>query len=263
MTALIQAKLYAAMLPFAAVKDVREYLKGLYVQPNPKGAGVLIVGTCGSRLFVVRDPLGVLEGPPVILAAIKPPSKTGLLVFDGIYCRAGDGASVPCAFVEGEYPDWQRVIPFNAKPADRRFSAINPVFLKSIDALAKAVVDTPYGDAVSFIGHGPDQSVEVRFESGEAFGVIMPLCGKGEPPPPRLDLTMKALLLLFLALFASAPVVSGPTVDAETAKTRTEREGRHAQAVADLETSGRYLREYMLATPDDLKKLKAMKESEK
>ncbi len=48
------AKYLPALMKFMAKKDIRYYLMGIHIEPDPKG-GAILVATDGHRMLVIKD----------------------------------------------------------------------------------------------------------------------------------------------------------------------------------------------------------------
>lgn len=114
------------VVPFMACQDVRYYLNGIYVEPDPLG-GVTIAATNGHILAVMRSAEGVAS-EPIILTWSKPvtahaksahkkspKARVELESLDGrltvkadkeeLYIQAGKARH------DAKYPDWRKVVP--------------------------------------------------------------------------------------------------------------------------------------------------------
>lgn len=173
----VSAALLRAAFVFAGNKDVRYYLNGVLVEPAPDGHGVRLVATDGHRMAVLFDADGSADAPAIIERHKVPaiPRKCGetLATFDGERATYPGGVSLPVAYIDGRFPDWQAIIPtperMNGKPA-----AVNAEYLVDLVAIPKA-----YGSkaGATLHGNGPDSSALVTFSGLPAFVVQMPLRG--------------------------------------------------------------------------------------
>lgn len=233
----VSAALLRAALAFAGNKDVRYYLNGVYVEPAPDGCGVRLVATDGHRMAVLFDADGSADAPAIIERHKVPaiPRKCGetLATFDGDRATYPGGVSLPVAYIDGRFPNWQAVIPnpdaMNGKPA-----AINPEYLVDLVAIPKA-----YGSkaGATLHGNGPDSSALVTFSGLPAFVVQMPLRGDTVCALPEF---MRASEPAQLAVALSARAV-----ELESARMRVHAlagihadDWRHADARAALLRAG-------------------------
>lgn len=114
------------VVPFMADRDVRYYLNGIYVEPDPAG-GVVIVATDGHTLAAMYSPDGTASQPFILnwskamTAHAKSASRKSSLVHaeletlesriviakgkEEVYIEPGK------AWIDGKYPDWRRVTP--------------------------------------------------------------------------------------------------------------------------------------------------------
>lgn len=124
----VDAKVFFAAAQFMAIKDVRYFLNGVYIEPHPK-KGVYVVGLDGHRIGVGYDPEGYAESPricevPTDLKKALKRKNAQTLVFQGSACAVySDSEPVPQKIkpslispiflstpIDGEYPNWQKVV---------------------------------------------------------------------------------------------------------------------------------------------------------
>jgi DNA polymerase III sliding clamp (beta) subunit (PCNA family) len=111
-----------AALTCAAVKDIRSYLNGVYLEfiPTSDGGIVQFVGTDGSAMFFGNAPAVFLEYEQAAPFWMTIPSDAIKLACKGKYdlitlASMDDGryalGDVIFAALDGKYPDYRRVIP--------------------------------------------------------------------------------------------------------------------------------------------------------
>jgi hypothetical protein len=149
----IKARLFAAVAVFKAQCDIRYYLNGVYVEPAPEG-GAVIVDTNGHAMCVWRDPSATGIERPIIIAtdskllqACQGSDLKRLVVRDERLAVVLDDkevfiqpiqkrkVAVPSWEIEGNFPDWVRVMP-NA-PAHGVKGFFNLTYLSAVDRAMK------------------------------------------------------------------------------------------------------------------------------
>jgi len=150
-----------AALLCASTEKLRYYLKGVYVDP----AG-LIAATDGHRLFVgklcesAKPAEGFIIPSEVIKSAIAF-HKNAVVEFDEAQI-----AGRPYTPVDGFYPDWRRVVPYQC---DGRTAQFNTAYVNDFGKIAKA-----WKSKAQFF-HNGDGPAGVDLGHAECFGVLMPL----------------------------------------------------------------------------------------
>lgn len=184
-----KARYLAAATICQASKDVRYYLNGVLLTDNA-GAGARILATDGHRLISIRDYDGTVSGDaePTIVAfsgeALKAlrakknadESVSVTIGAAGVIVTVA-GISYPCAVVDGQFPDCDRVIP---APEDRagitgEFPAFNPVYLADF---AKIATTLATGAVAPIRLHLSSERDSARIEyphAPEVVGVLMPI----------------------------------------------------------------------------------------
>lgn len=191
-TLTLNAAIPAALLHAMAKKDVRYYLKGLYLEPSH--GTVRAVATDGSILVVATDAYSKWEGDqaPVIVPrdaiewAVKN-SKTGSIIvrIDGEKAEvvASNGAAMAATLVGGQFPQWRMVIPAGQLSGEEPFLACE--YLERIAKVGSAL--TKMGGAAKskigvyprIIGNGLRSSASFRYggltPGLDLGGVVMPI----------------------------------------------------------------------------------------
>jgi DNA polymerase-3 subunit beta len=111
---------------FAATKDVRYYLNGVYLEA--RDGKIFIVATDGGALFVHRVTLsqdapitdfGVIVPIDTAKMFAKTKSEHLTVTIDGDTITLSDGSiNTTTKSVEGNYPDWRRVLPEDSGSPD-------------------------------------------------------------------------------------------------------------------------------------------------
>ena len=175
----------AAALEFSAVKDVRYYLNGVYVDPR---AGNL-VATDGHAAYIGRPGSVTLDGEgegfiisnahcaEIIKAgkAIKA-KEVYLDVVAGVITVACLRV-VPFLASEGCFPDWRRIYPAELSG---EAASYNPEYLMQGVKAGKALGVKDPNYAFGFIQNGTDGAIMI-LAGGEAHVVVMPFRDASSP----------------------------------------------------------------------------------
>lgn len=176
--------------PFISTEETRYYLNGVLIEASPSG-GAHCVATDGHRMGVSYDADGFVDRSMIVRipSIIKPerglflrPWLVGMLTDGGNgYIAVVEGKKtderdddaryaiervedcslrVGRSFIDGNYPDWRRVIP-EAKPTDP-VRAFNKKYL------------TAFGDYVQFQGGDEAAPQIVLTDDKDFIGVLMP-----------------------------------------------------------------------------------------
>lgn len=172
----VSATLLRAAFVFAGNKDVRYYLNGVLVEPAPDGHGVRLVATDGHRMAVLFDADGSADAPAIIERHKVPaiPRKCGetMATFDGSRATYPGGTSLPVAYIDGRFPDWQAVVPDVAQLGGK-VASFNAEYIADL-----AVIPAAYG-----LAKHPPVAIHCRDENSAglatfgdlpAFAVVMP-----------------------------------------------------------------------------------------
>ena len=173
---IVSPDMLRAALLCAGNEYIRDYLRGVYVDPTGK-----LVATDGHRMFV-----GKLAGRYDLAAAgVEPGSFTGWIICRDAIKRALTGykqdmivisptsiGDLSCQPVDGTFPDWTRVVASrepNGKPAQ-----FNPAYVADMGKIAKLLTGSKTG-YVHF-HHNGDAPCGVTFPGcDDAFAVLMPV----------------------------------------------------------------------------------------
>lgn len=113
------ARAYAALSLFTSTDATRGMLAGVHFEPHPSGAGVLAVSCCGHRMGIYYDADATIDGGPFILPVPKLAVTEARKARDGERMTWRDGAlsferspvRVDLAPIDGDFPQWRRVLP--------------------------------------------------------------------------------------------------------------------------------------------------------
>jgi hypothetical protein len=176
----LSADILRAAQTFAGVRDVRYYLNGVYVEPNPNGVGVIVVATDGHRIVVLLDATGEADGAAII-KPVKVPrytkreredgTRAEFRFLDGRVTFTG-GASLPAETIDGRYPDFRALLASYRLDQAPTVSGFNPEYLGAFAAVSEA-----YGlkHPVCVVHPRGDSAALVTFPGLPAVGVVMPL----------------------------------------------------------------------------------------
>lgn len=205
----LKARLVAAIAQFKASTDIRYYLNGVYVEPHPEG-GVILVATNGHSLGIWHDASGEV-GRPIIINVTKPllaacaggkeidnrrlVDKNGrLTVVDKtnaeIYIQGEHGKKFGAEQyeIEGNFPDWRKVVPAIEPGRTQLFNVFQPQYLRQAsEAVRTACGHDNWGAALTLRQPAPDKGIIVQSSNPEATGfiaVIMPMRDERELSVP-------------------------------------------------------------------------------
>jgi hypothetical protein len=186
----IEAKTLAALHPFTAIKDVRYYLAGVLIEPDPVG-GAVAVATNGHVMLVVNDFEGECEAPVIVqfestLATQMKKKDAGVATISRIapdspqlQISLDNGFAGPAQLVDGKYPDYQAVMPRQLpdEPCARQFYASNLV--ARFCTAEKVLRSHCKTRSISIVNGDPKSAGCVLFphisDTLHARGVLMPL----------------------------------------------------------------------------------------
>lgn len=202
-----ESKALAPVALFMAQSDIRYYLNGICVQPNPNGGGCFVIGCDGHRLAIWHDKHGVCTqrtifkvSKELISASRKKAARDGKVCLEGgrlvvkdkngeeTFIQAGKSEIVMESkdykgrTVKNHYPDVWRVVPKSNNLVRGMRGAINGRYIEAIGKAAKMFEDGgSWGHSVG-VWHfttksGKDWgSVLTRFSRAPGFIVItMPM----------------------------------------------------------------------------------------
>ena len=175
----------AAALEFSAVKDVRYYLNGVYVDPR---AGNL-VATDGHAAYIGRPGSVTLDGDgdgfiisnahcaEIISAGKAAKAKAVTLDVVGDSITVAGLRVAPFSVLDGGFPDWRRVYPAELSG---EAASYNPEYLMRGVKAGKALgVKNPEYN-FEFIQNGTGGAVMI-LAGGEAHVVVMPFRDTSRP----------------------------------------------------------------------------------
>lgn len=117
----VNANLFARVAVAQSTEAIRYYLRGVCIQPHPRGEGVTITATDGRCLLTAHDPKAdpaTLPAAGIIVNLGKDGLKAARKGLTVTIDPATGGASVDNAWrsasstlIDGNYPDWRRILP--------------------------------------------------------------------------------------------------------------------------------------------------------
>ncbi len=172
----VSARLFAACALFKATKDIRYYLTGIFVQPNPLGPGAIVCATDGHQIAVAFDADGEADsptllacGPSLAAAARKAAKQDSTVRLEGgkVYVMDEHGAELfiqPApATIDGQFPNVARVLPGSTDQAEPGLNQpLNPLFIARIAAANKLLNRSKFASAASHWSFGNHRAVITR-----------------------------------------------------------------------------------------------------
>lgn len=222
----VNPRYFAGIERFAGVKDVRYYLCGVFIEPHPHG-GVNIVATNGHIMGVAYDPDGWCAEPIIVgditkplLSACKkrglPPARAERLwiakdcavvsssqEIEPPPAPFGEAAlhSSKISIIDGQFPDWRRVMPNDRTVGPAEFPAVNGGYLAKVSEAAQIMADThrsfnvnsirlyPDGDSLDVVVRSLDLDLVDRFVAlviptrADKLYTVLPDFVKNAPSP--------------------------------------------------------------------------------
>ncbi|MBD1602269.1 hypothetical protein [Pseudomonas typographi] len=223
----VNPKYFAAIHQCAAQNDVRYYLNAVHIEPHSAG-GVLIVATNGHFLGAIHDPDGWIApgqqslligaGSKRLLSACMarrgpdsdPPAVLWVAEKYSLLSSVVDTSEEPemfgehahlterTALVDGQFPNWRRVIPSARQPFDGQFPCINGEYLEAFNKIGVMLSGQKRfgGGGMHLEASAGHAQIVVRFNNHDLIdrfvGVIMPMYGdKPEQILPTWAMTEK------------------------------------------------------------------------
>lgn len=222
----VNPRYFAGIERFAAAKDVRFYLCGVFIEPHPHG-GVTIVATDGHIMAAAYDPEGWCAEPIIVgditrplLSACKKrglPSARAEQLWIAKDCAVvsssaetepppapfGEAAlhSSKISIIDGQFPDWRRVMPNDRTVRPAEFPAVNGRYLATVSEAVQIMADThrslnvnsirlyPDGDSLSVVVRSLDLDLADRFVAlvmpvqADKLYAVLPYFVKHAPAP--------------------------------------------------------------------------------
>jgi len=181
------AKYLPALMKFMAKKDIRYYLMGIHIEPDPKG-GAILAATDGHRMLVIKDKDAECKESAIFnisrAAAVFCKKEGAYVTIDTEAQRLTilDEAANELflqpgkCLIEAKFPIWQRVLPDFTKLQQSSLSYTAPEYISD------AVMVHP-GSGHKRVGHGcrfwqenENGPVIVEYsQHPEYIAIIMPL----------------------------------------------------------------------------------------
>ena len=178
----VNANLFARVAIAQSTEATRPYLRGVCIQPHPRGEGVTLTATDGHCLLTAHDP----KADPATLPAagiivnlgkdgLKAAAKGETVTIDP---ATGD-ASVDAAWispsttiVDGAFPDWRRLLP--SEPLTHTAASFDPNLLQR---LGKAMSETPKSPGALRLRAVDASNAHLATIANNLpiFGIVMPM----------------------------------------------------------------------------------------
>lgn len=150
---MIDARVVKAASYFAAKKDIRSYLNGVWIE-SKDGIKTHVLATDGQRMFAhVVENIGKpvrLRLSGATLAAVT--GDAYFHVTDDLKIKLPNGAILPFDEDPGNYPDWRRVVPREVSGEANNFPLSN---MADLEKAFKALKVKPERYRVAFNGQSP------------------------------------------------------------------------------------------------------------
>jgi DNA polymerase III sliding clamp (beta) subunit (PCNA family) len=170
----LNTNILRAALICTSDEEVRYYLQGVSIEPNPRD--LRVVSTDGHRLFCARIDVVVdvdkfLIPKDALARALKGYKHTHLYISrEGNLWRAGDVVFTP---IDGVFPDsWPRVIPQDP-PATLTAAQFNPANLADMKKVAEALDGK--GSVASIYADGENPALVTFGAREDCCAVVMPM----------------------------------------------------------------------------------------
>lgn len=208
----VNPKYFAAIHQCAAQKDVRYYLNAVHIEPHAKG-GVVIVATNGHFLGAIHDPDGwIAPGVSSVLIGSlskrlvsacasrrgsngEPPAVLWIAEKYSLLSSLEDTSEEPELFgqhaqltertelVDGQFPNWRRVIPAQRQSFEGQFPCVNGEYLEVFNKIGVMLSGQKRwsGGGMHLEASAGNAMIVVRFNNRDLVerfvGVVMPMRG--------------------------------------------------------------------------------------
>ncbi len=198
----VSAACVGMVLPFRAVGDMRYYLNGIYITPEPEG-GAIVVATDGHTMGIAYDPDGYAPKGGMILPIGR--GQASLLRKGGNVHADSEGRAYitdlagritwisPDPKIDGNFPDFAAVVPDPHTLSPGLICECNPVYLDRIRRAREASGRSRYASGVRWwhVTDAPTTTVAMAAIASNAIALVMPLAGGDTSPaseylPPSL-----------------------------------------------------------------------------
>lgn len=190
------SKYLPPLMKFMAKSDIRYYLMGIHIEPDPKG-GAILCATDGHRMLIIKDKDA--EYPPdapkegiifnIDKSAVRfcnrevrgvPSYATvdiesqRLTIFNGEGCE--EFLQPGKCLVFGKFPIWQRVMPDFTKLQQSSLSYVKPEYIADAALSHPGSGGRVHGRGVRFWQEGAYSSLVVEYSDHPEFcAIIMPI----------------------------------------------------------------------------------------
>lgn len=179
----VDAAKLAQVLPYAADSDVRYYLVGVCIRPDPRG-GVLVMATDGHALYCVRDPSGSADKETILPLSkrkharyLKPDQQLFVGADDNIWIVDRFGLRLwvsPTGPVDGKFPKMDGIIGRLDSYKEGLHGAFRrDLLLRMLDASSRSGMLHCYTQTE--VDGKPGKLLFITEQ--DSFGVLMPMRG--------------------------------------------------------------------------------------
>lgn len=208
----VNPKYFAAIHQCAAQKDVRYYLNAVHIEPHAQG-GVVIVATNGHFMGAIHDPDGwIAPGVGSVLIGTvskrllsactarrgpdgEPPAVLWIADKYSLLSSIPDTSEEPELFgqhahltertelVDGQFPNWRRVIPAKRQIFEGQLPCINGEYLETFNKIGVMLSGQKRwgGGGMNLEASANNAQIVVRFNAYDLIdrfvGVVMPMKG--------------------------------------------------------------------------------------
>lgn len=208
----VNPKYFAAIYQCAAQNDVRYYLNAVHIEAHASG-GVVIVATNGHFMGAIHDPDGwIAPGTSSVLVGAvskrllssclarrgpdrEPPAVLWIAEKYSLLSSIVDTSEEPELFgqhahltertelIDGQFPNWRRVIPDKRQPFEGQLPCINGEYLEVFNKIGVMLSGQKRfgGGGMHLEASAGDAQIVVRFNAYDLIerfvGVVMPMRG--------------------------------------------------------------------------------------
>jgi len=184
----VDANMFRAAYVCASREETRYYLNGVYIEPHKNG-GALLIAADGHRMIVIHDESAFCSEPCIVglskagldacrpVKDVKPDVKVPRLVVseDGSAYVEGQWRSPGKVTIDGTFPDWRRVVPFEAKWSGA-VASFNPKLIAGFGEIKSILRQEKNPGAITILtsGEGDPALIDLG-DFRTAFGILMPM----------------------------------------------------------------------------------------
>lgn len=177
-TVLVKASIIKAISHFAAKRDIRWYLQGIFVEID--GEDAYLCATNGHIMAAYRASVDVRSGndnkmsaifPLALFQAVKKSDvPVALTISANTVSVKQTDITLSCTPLAGEFPRWRKVIPQKLSGEAGQF---NPEYIRDLGKVAKLINPSQHNHPT--IHHNGDAAAIVSLGDSDFIAVVMPL----------------------------------------------------------------------------------------